>query len=281
MKICDAGSYKTCESDINWRGGQYGQSCSQFQSSQGRCTFDSACYFCCECINGCPGGNEATKCLACPVGKYSNAGATICNDCTVDTYSSSSECMRCDVGSGATGTSSCVCGKDLYAGSVDIPNVERRCGPNENQECGMQVNSPDNAVNTGSNWLLMAINNNMELDDASCLYLWAKNGITWWRIDFGSPKRLSKFNIRYASGYGLRFQVGNIDAVDSNPLCAATTATYSATGSYNRKFYDVSCPFTGQYMFIRHNVDGREDFNQYLPGSQMNQGKSSSLMILC
>ena len=71
------------------------------------------------------GASSNSICLACPVGKYSSAGATACTLCPVGTYRPStggSQCMTCPPGTestatGASACQSCAAGKFSQTGT--------------------------------------------------------------------------------------------------------------------------------------------------------------------
>ena len=247
------------------------------------------------------GATNASTCVQCPAGAYSStAGASACVLCPTSSFSTpgSTSITNCACNAGfyganggtctactATFTSlpgsltaaGCGCAENTYNYIMPVGGIQRACGINSNEEC---PTSQSKTYQTGNE-----ASKSVDLDTSNT-YSWATwvayppsgSQSTWWRVDLGTPRFISKFNIYFQGANHYVMQIGNIDSFDANPTCAMGNVNSGAytiycqtacasiitaegfitsstslinscreetTGNYNQ------VPMTGRYVFIR------------------------------
>lgn len=254
----------------------------------------------CRCPQGFT-GPDAGVCVACVAGKYKSAtGSVACTSCAAGTFSASdgaSECALCPatftslVGSASAGE--CGCPENTYTvqsaatASVvtEIADIQWKCNISElspvlvkdpvDYEYGYDMihtnlcstkyyksqSRPDrnkNAIDT---------DDGIHPDYDTYITLEDDPNCPWLRIDLEVSQYISSFAISAADTstfdvYKIQVQIGDVDAVNANPICGTYTVSEFAHEEHGSDEYGydmvhwignkLSCasPMYGRYFFI-------------------------------
>lgn len=194
----------------------------------------------CKCNAGYTGPDDGV-CTTCVAGKFKNVtGNSSCIDCPAGAYSgvvgatNASVCVTCAAGQYWSGASACTaCGEnncfcENYGNvGVEMENVQRRCGTNQNEACTASIMSPSTSSRPPSN----------SIDGDQYTYVSIENSVNaipaYLRIDLGVPRWIAgvKTGQYSINGNALVFEVGNVNAISTsssfpNKFCSFVVSGY-------------------------------------------------------